>query len=422
MGADNKSLLDRRLKAIPRGIGTMAFDRFIQRADNDLVYDVDGNKYIDFTAGIAVNNLGHANKAIGDAVKEQIDKYTHSAFQVMGYESYIEVCENLNDIVPINAEKKSILFNSGAEAVENAIKIAKAYTQREAVISFVGAFHGRTNLTMGLTGKVVPYQESFGLPYPYTYHIPYPIDFHNVSVADSKRALEYLFKATIAPSNVACIIIEPTLGEGGFYDMPDELAEYLRAICDEHNIVLIFDEIQTGFGRTGKMFATEHYQVSPDMITMAKGIANGYVLSAITGRQEIMDTPNVGALGGTYTGSPIACSASLAVMKFIKDNGILEQTATYGEMIRERLSKIKSSALKNVRGRGCMNAFELVDEEGNPSGEKAKKVVSDCLQKGLLILSCGTYGNTIRILNALTIERDNLEKGLDILQEVVEGL
>lgn len=422
--SNNEELLERRKKAIPRGIGSVAFDTFIAKADNDVIIDEDGKRYIDFASGIAVTNLGHVNQRINDAVKKQMDTFVHSSFQVMPYEVYIQVCEKLNQITPINGmNKKTILFNSGTEAVENAIKIAKSQDNgREAIISFVSGFHGRTALSMSVTGKIKPYKEDFGMPYPYSYHIPFPIDFHNISIEESKRALEFLFKSTISPKKVAAFVVELVMGEGGFYILPHEFAIYLRETCDEHNISLIFDEVQTGFARTGKMFASEYFSVKPDMITMAKGIAGGYVLSAVVGKSEIMNKPSVGGLGGTYTGSPLSCVASLEVMKIIEEDNLISRAHELGILIRERLSQIKSDVIANIRGLGCMNAFEFMDKDNKPDADRAKQCVVICKENGLLILSCGLYSNTIRILNPLTIQKKNLLDGLDIIENVIKQL
>ena len=417
----NKELLERRKKAIPRGIGSIVFDKFITEANNDIITDENGKRYIDFASGIAVNNTGHTNPRVNEVVKKQIDKFVHSSFQVMPYEPYIEVCEKINEIAPVHdKDKKTILFNSGAEAVENAIKIAKSQQNREAIVSFVGGFHGRTTLSMSVTGKIKPYKEDFGMPYPYAYHIPFPIDFHNISIEDSKKSLEFLFKSTIHPEKVAAILVEPIMGEGGFYILPKDFAIYLREICDKYNIMLIFDEVQTGFARTGKMFATEYFDVKPDMITMAKGIAGGYILSAVVGKSEIMDKPSVGSLGGTYAGSPVSCVASLEVMKIIEEEGLAQRSYELGVLIREKLNEIKSDFIVNIRGLGCMNAFEFVDKNKQPDSSRVGTFISECKENGLIVLSCGLFGNSIRILNPLTIKKENLFKGLAIMKDIIE--
>ncbi len=415
----NNNLLKRRESAVPRGVGSAAFDRFIESAKNATINDAEGKKYIDFAAGIAVVNTGHSNDRINAKIKEQVDKFVHSAFQVMPYESYIELAERINQLVPIDGKVKSVFFNSGAEAVENAIKIAKSYTKREAVISFVGGYHGRTALTLGLTGKVVPYKSDFGLPGSLIYHLPFPIEYHGITIDDTVKAIQNLFKATLLPNKIAAIIVEPVLGEGGFYQPPAELFKYLRKICEEHGIVFIVDEVQTGFARTGKLFAVEYYDTKPDLITMAKGIAGGYVLSGVAGKEEIMDTPNSGGLGGTYAGSPLSCVAALEVLKIIEEDKLCERSEKLGERIRKRLTRLQNDKLVNVRGIGCMNAFELVDINSKPDPEMAKAISRKCIENGLIIIPCGLWGNSIRILNPLTIEPDVLDAGLDILEKVV---
>jgi len=418
----NLELQKRRENAVARGIGSAASDRFIESAANSRIIDSDGNEYIDFAAGIAVVNTGHVNQRINLKVKEQLDKFVHSAFQVMPYESYIELAEKINQIVPIDGRVKSIFFNSGAEAVENGIKIAKAYTKREAVISFVGGFHGRTAMTMALTGKVFPYKKDFGLPQPYNYHIPFPIEYHGISTKDSIKAIEYLFKATIAPNKVATIIVEPVMGEGGFYRTPNDLMNYLRKLCDDEGIVLFSDEVQTGFARTGRVFAMEYFDVSPDIISMAKGMAGGFVLSGLSGKADILDAPDPGGLGGTYAGSSISCVAALEVLNIIEQNNLTNRADELGKHIRKRLKKLESDYLVNIRGLGCMNAFELIDSNKLPDPSKAQLISQKCIENGLIIIPCGIYGNSIRILNPLTIEQMELDFGLDILGRVIHEI
>lgn len=315
---DNATLQSRRQTALPRGIGT-AFPIFAQRAEGSELWDVEGNRYIDFAAGIAVLNTGHRHPKVMEAVRAQLDGFTHTAFQIVPYEPYVAVCERLNALAPFSGPAKSILFSTGAEAVENAIKIARAHTGRPGVVAFSGAFHGRTTFTMALTGKVAPYKKKFGIAPPGVFHVPFPAESHGVTVAESLRALETLFRADIDPTDVAAIIIEPVQGEGGFLPAPTELLVALREIADKHGIVLIADEIQTGFARTGKMFGIEHSGVEPDLVTIAKALAGGFPLSGVIGRAEIMDAPETGGLGGTYAGSPVACAAALAVLDVIAE-------------------------------------------------------------------------------------------------------
>jgi 4-aminobutyrate aminotransferase len=418
----NLELLKRREKAVARGIVSMAGERFIQSASNAIIHDMDGNSYIDFASGIAVVNTGHVNERIIKKVKEQIDKFVHSAFQVMPYESYIELAEKINAIAPTNKENKSIFFNSGAEAVENAVKISKAYTKREALISFVGGFHGRTNLTMGLTGKVAPYKTDVGLPQPYIYHVPFPIEYHGISTKDSIKAIEYLFKASIQPNKVAAIIIEPVSGEGGFYKAPDELMQYIRKLCDNEGIVFIADEVQSGFARTGNMFAMEYYDVKPDLVTMAKGLGGGFVISGVSGDKNIMDAPHPGGLGGTYAGSPVSCTAALEVLRVIEEDNLCSRAEELGIHVRARLKMLESERMVNVRGLGCMNAVEFVDSNKKPDPDTAKLISKTCIEKGLIVIPCGIFGNSLRILNPLTIEKETLDKGLDILESVIKEI
>ena len=370
----NSELRTRRASAVPRGIASMT-GVFADRADNAEIWDVDGRRYVDFAGGIAVLNTGHRHPKVMAAVAEQEKRFTHTAFQVMAYDSYIALAERLNALVPI-PNAKTLFMNSGAEAVENAVKIARAYTGRSAVIAFNGAFHGRSLLTMGLTGKVLPYKAKFG-PFPGDiYHAPFPIAHHGISEEQSLSALAWLFKTDVEPSRVAAIIIEPVQGEGGFYVAPNSFMKSLREICDQHGILLICDEVillicdevQTGFARTGKLFAIEHYGIEPDLITMAKSLAGGFPLSAISGRADIMDAPDPGGLGSTYGGSPLGCAAGLAVIDVIEDEQLCERSVALGERIKARITKWKSRndtlPIGDVRGLGAMVAFELVTDRG----------------------------------------------------------
>lgn len=416
----NTDLQQRRETAIPRGIAT-AFPVYAARAENGELWDVDGNRYVDFAGGIAVLNTGHRHPKVMAAVSRQLEAYTHTAFQIIPYEPYVAVCERLNALAPFSGPAKSILLSTGAEAVENAIKIARAHTRRAGVIAFTGGFHGRTSLTMALTGKVAPYKKSFGIAPAGVYHVPFPAEEHGVSVADALRSLDYLFRADIDPSDVAAIIIEPVQGEGGFLPAPAELIAELRKIADAHGIVLIADEIQTGFARTGKMFGIEHSGVEPDLVTVAKSLAGGFPLSGVIGRAEIMDAAGPGGLGGTYAGSPIACAAALAVLDVIEEEGLIERANAVGARIKAALEQ---AAARNdavpvtaIRGPGAMVAFDIVsaDGEGAPDADATRRVVAAALAEGLIILSCGVYGNTIRILNPLTVSDALLDEGLEKL-------
>lgn len=420
--ANNRTLQNLRESAVPRGVATM-LPVFVERASNAEVWDVEGNRYIDFASGIAVLNTGHNHPTIKAAVQAQLEHFSHTCFQVAPYEGYLKVAERLNQLVPGESAKKTIFLSTGAEAVENAIKIARAHTGRAAVISFAGAFHGRTLMGMALTGKVVPYKTGFG-PFPgNVYHVPFPVAYHGVAPETSLKALETLFKADVDAKDVAAMIIEPVQGEGGFYVAPPEFLQALRRICDEHGIVLIVDEIQTGFARTGRMFAIEHAGIEPDLVTTAKSLAGGFPLSAVTGKAEIMDAPHPGGLGGTYAGSPIACAAAEAVIKVIEEEDLIARANELGTRLTERLTKMANSnvakgVIGDVRGLGAMVAMELVQDgdADQPAPELTKALVQDCAKRGLIILSCGVRGNVIRFLAPLTISDAVLDEGLDILE------
>lgn len=412
----------RRLAATPRGVGVMT-DRYAERAENALFWDVEGRRYIDFAAGIAVVNTGHRHPRLVQAVREQLDHFTHTAFQIVPYGSYVELAERLNTITPGTHAKKTAFFTTGAEAVENAIKIARAHTGRPGVIALTGAFHGRTFMGMSLTGKVVPYKTGFG-PFPGSiYHVPAPVALHGVSTQDALDAIQRLFKADIDPRQVAAIIFEPVQGEGGFYQMPADFVRAIRALCDEHGIVMIADEVQTGFARTGKLFAMEHTGVLPDITTMAKGLAGGLPLSAVTGRTEIMDAPAPGGLGGTYAGNPLAVASAHAVLDIIADEKLCERSAALGARLVDALNaaKAKQPRIAEVRGVGAMVAVEFNTPDGKPDADFTKLVQQRALEAGLLLLSCGVYGNVIRFLFPLTIEDAVFEEGLAILQRALEG-
>jgi 4-aminobutyrate aminotransferase len=420
-GSSNEELLQRRQQAIPRGLATMT-SVFADHADNAEIWDVDGNRYIDFAGGIAVLNTGHRHPKVTAAVSAQQDRFTHTAFQVMAYDVYIELAEKLNQLVPID-DAKTLLMNSGAEAVENAIKIARAYTGRSGVIAFNGGFHGRSLLTMGLTGKVLPYKSKFG-PFPGgVYHAPFPIEHHGITEAQSLSALEWLFKADIEPDHVAAIIVEPVQGEGGFYQISNSFFQALRKICDQHGIVLISDEVQTGFARTGKMFATEHFDIKPDLITMAKSLAGGYPISAVSGKAEIMDAPDPGGLGSTYGGSPLGCAAALAVIDVIEEENLCERANAIGQLLKDRVNQFKSQpdlpAIGDIRGLGAMIAFELVAGAGSnkPNPEITGALTRAAEKNGLVLLSCGVFANTIRILVPLTASDTIINEGLDIMEK-----
>ena len=417
----NEDLHNRRLAATPRGIGVMA-NFFIERALNSEVWDVEGKRYIDFAGGIAVLNTGHRHPKMVAAIAAQLEQFTHTCYQVLPYESYVTLAERINKLTPGSHNKKTCFFSSGAEALENAIKIARASTGRPGVIAFAGAFHGRTIMTSAMTGKVSPYKIGFG-PFPAEiYHIPFPIDLHGVTVEDSINALHLLFKADIDPKRVAAIVIEPVQGEGGFYAAPPALMQALRKECDEHGILLIYDEVQTGFGRTGKLFAAEHYDVIPDIMTMAKSLAGGTTLSAVCGKAEVMDGPAPGGLGGTYAGNPLAIAASHAVLDIIEEEKFVERANTLGARLTARLKAAQSKipSIKDVRGLGSMIAAEFFDPATNqPSMDAVKRVQQAALAEGLILLTCGVHGNAIRFLYPLTIQDDVFDEALDIIDRAL---
>ena len=422
----NKHWVERRAKAVSRGISAGA-PVMAARAENSEIWDIEGNRYIDFGGGIAVVNTGHRHPLVMKRVYEQLEKFTHTCAMVMPYEPFIEVCEKLNAVAPISGEKKSALVTTGAEAIENAVKFARAHTGRSDVIAFHGGFHGRTNLAMALTGKVLPYKAKFGPLAAGVWHVPFPVAHKGITVEDSIHAIEWLFKADVEPARVAAIVIEPVQGEGGFYIAPNELMVALRKLCDEHGIVLIADEIQSGFGRTGKFFAMEHYGVEPDLITAAKSLAGGFPLAAVVGRAAIMDAPDPGAIGGTYAGNPVACAAALGVFEAFETEGLLEKAEAQGKTIMARMNAIKAKgkgmAIGDVRGLGAMCAFELVTKHGGnePDAAATKALAAKCLERGLLILTCGIYNDTVRLLTPLTCSEMVLKEGLEILESAILG-
>jgi 4-aminobutyrate aminotransferase/(S)-3-amino-2-methylpropionate transaminase len=420
----NAELQKLRESAVPRGVANM-LPVFTQRAANAEMWDVDGKRYVDFAAGIAVLNTGHVHPRIRKAVEEQLKLFSHTCFQVTQYEVYVRLAERINRLAPGPTPKKTIFLSTGAEAVENAVKIARVHTKRAAVIAFGGAFHGRTLLAMGLTGKVVPYKVGFG-PFPAdVYHVPFPVAYHGVSVADSLAALEELFHSDVEPSRVAAIIIEPVQGEGGFYIAPFEFMRSLREICDKHGIVMIADEIQSGFARTGKMFAIEHSGVEPDLMTLAKSIAGGFPLSAVCGKAAIMDAPAPGGLGGTYAGSPIACAAGLAAMDVIEDEKLCDRANSIGEFLRKSLAGIRDRnhlrCIGDIRGLGAMVAMELVKDgdASQPDAALTKALVQAAARRGLIILSCGVRSNVIRLLVPLTAPETIVKEGLTLLEQAL---
>ncbi|HHR0845127.1 TPA: 4-aminobutyrate transaminase [Klebsiella aerogenes] len=416
----NNEFHQRRLSATPRGVGVMC-NFFAQSAQNATLTDVEGNEYIDFAAGIAVLNTGHRHPRMVAAVEQQLQQFTHTAYQIVPYESYVSLAEKLNELAPVKGPAKTAFFSTGAEAVENAVKIARAHTGRPGVIAFGGGFHGRTYMTMALTGKVAPYKLGFG-PFPGSvYHVPYPSALHGISTADSITALERLFKADIEAKQVAAIIFEPVQGEGGFNVAPKELVAAVRRLCDEHGIVMIADEVQSGFARTGKLFAMDHYADKPDLMTMAKSLAGGMPLSGVVGNAQIMDAPAPGGLGGTYAGNPLAVAAAHAVLDIIDNEALCERAQFLGERLLSTLQEVKGwcPALVEARGVGSMIAAEFFDPAtGEPSAAIAQKIQQQALEQGLLLLTCGQYGNVIRFLYPLTIPDAQFSRALTILQSV----
>jgi len=417
----NAEIFARREAAVPRGIGHST-PISAQRALNSEVWDVEGKRYIDFAGGIAVLNTGHCNPHVMAAVREQMERFTHTCFQVLLYEPYVTLAERLNKLVPIDGAVKTAFFTTGAEATENAIKMARASTGRAGVIAFTGGFHGRTHMTMTMTGKVFPYKKGFGASMPEVWHVPFPAPQLDVTVEESLKYLGFLFKADIDPARVAAIIIEPVQGEGGFHQAPPELMRALRKICDENGIVLIADEVQTGYGRTGKMFAMEHYDVKPDLITVAKSLAGGFPLSGVIGKADIMDAADPGGLGGTYAGNPLAVAAANAVLDVFEKDKLVDRANVIGANIVERLKKMQQRndllPMAGVRAVGAMIAFDIVKERGGeaPDAEMTKKVTQRAADEGLILLSCGTSFNTIRILVPLTAQDEIINEGLDKLE------
>lgn len=416
----NSGWQERKEKVFARGMGNI-FPIFAERARNAEIWDVDGKRYIDFAGGIAVVNTGHSHPEVVRAVRKQLDAFTHTCVMVTPYASAVELAEKLADMAPID-DAKVIFLSTGAEAVENAVKIARVATGRTGIVAFGGAFHGRTNLCMGLTGKVVPYKKGFGPFTPEIYHVPFPAEYLGVSAAHSLHALDELFKMDIDPARVAAIIIEPVQGEGGFYPVPEGFLGALRTLCDEHGILLIVDEIQTGFGRTGRMFACEHEGVEPDLMTMAKGIAGGFPISAVVGKRSVMDAPHPGGLGGTYAGSPLACVAGLAVLEAMENESLCERAEEVGRRLQDGLRRLQLQypmRIGDIRGKGAMVAMELIrnGDVEQADAELTRALSLKAAELGLIVISCGVRGNVIRFLTPLTIPFEQLDEGLGILAE-----
>ncbi len=413
----------RQAAAVPSGVGTKGI--YVAKAENAELWDVDGKRFIDFAAGIAVLNTGHRHPRVMEAVARQAELFAHTCFHVASYESYVRLAERLNALAPGDFAKKTLFLNSGAEAVENAIKIARIHTRRSAVIAFSGGFHGRTLLTLGLTGKVMPYKRGFG-PFPAEiYHAEFPHPYHGVTTEQSLADLDRLFHGDVDPKSVAAIIIEPVQGEGGFNVAPADFLRALRRLCDEHGIVLIADEVQGGIARTGKMFSIEHAGVVPDLITVAKGLGGGFPLSGVIGRATIMDTAHPGGLGGTYGGNPIAIAAAHAVLDVIESEDLFARATRVGARMRSRLEALAQQlpCIGDVRGLGAMIAFELVKDRKTrePDAALTAAIVAQAEQRGLILLSCGVNANVVRLLAPLTIPDAVLDEGLGVLGDSIHA-
>lgn len=418
MSTQQSELNTRKQNATPRGVGVMC-QWYAEKAENATIWDKEGNKYIDFAGGIAVLNTGHRHPKVIAAVQAQLEQFTHTAYQVVPYESYISLAERINERAPISGATKTAFFSTGAEAVENAVKIARAHTKRQGIITFGNAFHGRSFMTMAMTGKTAPYKRDFGLMPGGVFHARYPVEKQGISVEAAINSIHDIFNEDVAAHDVAAIVLEPVQGEGGFHIVPDAFFVELRKICDEHGIVLIADEVQSGFARTGKLFAMDHYSVEPDLITMAKSLAGGFPLSGVVGRADIMDAPNPGGLGGTYAGNPISIAAAHAVLDAIEEEQLCERANTLGKELLTTLTDLKSShsdVITDIRAIGSMIAVEV------QHADFAKAIQNEAMRHGLLILTCGKHGNVIRFLYPLTIPADQFKEGLHILKQSFEVL
>ncbi|SES03192.1 4-aminobutyrate--2-oxoglutarate transaminase [Halopseudomonas bauzanensis] len=416
MAENNESLMQRREQAVPRGVGQI-HPVFIEHAENATIVDVEGRQYIDFAGGIAVLNTGHRHPKVIDAVKRQLELYTHTCFQVVAYEPYVELCERINALVPGDFAKKTLLVTTGSEALENAVKIARAATGRAGVIAFAGGYHGRTMMTLAMTGKVMPYASGMGLMPGGVFRARFPDALHGVSEDDAIDSIEQIFKNDAEPRDIAALVVEPVQGEGGFRVASPQFMQRLRALCDLHGILLIADEVQTGAGRTGSFFAMEQMGVTADLTTFAKSVAGGFPLAGVCGRTELMDAIAPGGLGGTYAGNPVSCAAALAVLDVFEEENLLARARTLGDMLTSRLRQLAESdkRIAEVRGLGAMVAFELMKPDGAPDPELASRLVMRAREKQLLLLSCGQYANVIRILVPLTATDAEVEEGMAIM-------
>lgn len=423
MKMSNAQLNELKQKYVANGAASPA-TQFADRAENAIIWDADGNRIIDFAGGIGVLNIGHCHPKVVEAVREQLGRVMHTCQTVIPYEGYVKVAEKLSQLTPVRGHGKVMLVNSGAEALENAVKIARAATGKNNVICFDGGYHGRTFMTMAMNGKVVPYSADFGSMPGNVFRAPYPVPFHGVSEEDAIRGLKMTLKTDANPRDTAAIVIEPVLGEGGFYPAPASFLKAVREICDEHGMLMIVDEVQSGFGRTGKLFAIEHSGVEPDLMTMAKSMAGGMPISAVVGTAEHMDACGPNSLGGTYSGSPVSCAAVLAVLEVFEEEKILEKSQALGEVLGQRFTQWQQrfACVENVRHLGSMAALDIVAADQTPDPELAAAMCKRAREKGLILLSCGLYGNTLRFLMPVTIEDSILEEGLAIVEELLEEL
>ena len=421
----NAELNDLKQRYVAAGAASPA-TAFADHAENAELWDADGRRFIDFAGGIGVLNLGHRHPKVVAAIKDQLDKLMHTCQTVIPYGPYVELAKRLCEVTPVRGQPKAMLANSGAEALENAVKVARAATGRGGIITFGGSFHGRTFMTLSMTGKVLPYKNDFGAMPGDVFRAPFPNEYYGVSEQDALDALKMVFKTEIPAHRVAAIVIEPVQGEGGFYRAPDSFLKKLRELCDEHGILLVVDEVQSGFARTGKLFAMEHSGVEPDVVTMAKSLADGMPLSAVVGRAEVMDASGPNSLGGTYTGNPVACAAALAVLDVIEEEKILEQSRKLGEKLMQRFRdwEKRFDCVAHPRALGAMAAFDLVTDRASntPDPQLTQRLTATARENGLILLSCGLYGNAIRFLVPVTVSDAVLDEGLDIIEHALAGL
>ncbi|HSC90018.1 MAG TPA: 4-aminobutyrate--2-oxoglutarate transaminase [Gaiellaceae bacterium] len=423
-GPRSEEILERHRRVVARPL-SIYLPLVVESASGATLTDVDGNTFIDFTGGVGCLNVGHANPRVVAAAQEQLERFTHTDYTIVPYEVYVTLAERLVALAPFRSPAKAAFFNAGTEAVENAVKFARAFTKRPALIAFEGAFHGRTLLSMTLTSKTHPYKAGLGPFAPEVYRVPFASDYRGPSTRDALAALERAFTTQVPAEQVAAIVVEPVQGEGGFVPAPREFLRGIRRLCDEHGIVLVVDEVQTGFGRTGKLFATEWYGLEPDLMTVAKSIAGGLPLSGVIGKAEIMDAPGDSAVGGTFVGNPVAQAAALAVLDAFEEDGLLERGAEVGDRIRERMLgwQERHPRIGDVRGLGAMLAIELVrdPETKEPAPELATAIVDEALSRGLLLLKAGVYGNCIRVLVPLVVTDGQLDEALDAWEAAIDA-